>query len=78
MIKNIGIFEVKTHLSEILRNGEDVCITNRGKKIAFIIAANKFDQSNNIEIFEKFNNLKKLRPLGDVNEIIAMKELGRK
>jgi len=77
-MKTIGIFEVKTHLSEILRSGEDVCITNRGKKIAFIIPADKFERSTNIEAFEKFNNLKRLKPLGNNDEIMNMKVSGRK
>ena len=36
-MKTIGIFEAKTHLSEIVKKGEKICITNRGKEIAIIM-----------------------------------------
>lgn len=76
----IGMFKTKTHLPELIREveaGEELCITKRGKKVAFIIPAFKYHQKSD-NIFEKFAFLKKTKPLGSAEEIIKMKEYGKK
>jgi prevent-host-death family protein len=44
-MKTIGIFEAKTHLSEIIKSGIEVCLTNRGKEIAVIVPFKKYQQN---------------------------------
>lgn len=39
------MFKTKTHLPELIKEveaGEELCITNRGKKVAFIIPVGKY------------------------------------
>jgi prevent-host-death family protein len=34
MMKTVGVFEAKTHLSELIESGESVTITKHGKPVA--------------------------------------------
>jgi len=80
-MKTVGMFKTKTHLPELIKEveaGEELCITNRGKEVAFIIPAAKYYSQKFDDIFKKFALLKKAKPLGPVDDIIQMKELGRK
>lgn len=80
-MKTIGMFKTKTHLPELIKDveaGEELCITNRGRKVAVIIPMNKYYKNKFANIFQEFADLKKRVPLGDVNDILEMKNLGRK
>lgn len=77
-MKTIGIFEAKTHLSEIVQSGEELCITNRGKKIAYIVPVNKYKQQKHSNVFSKLAELKKIAPLGSFEDIQEMKKQGQK
>ena len=77
-MRTIGIFEAKTHLSEIVKEGEEVCITNRGKEIAVIVPFEKYNKLSITEAFDKLKKLKLTTPIGNYNEIAEMKNMGRK
>lgn len=77
-MKMIGIFKAKTHLSEIVRAGQEICLTHRGKEIAVIVPFEKYKKDKVDEIFVKLECLKKRAPLGNANEIAEMKNQGRK
>lgn len=75
------MFKIKTHLPELIKEveaGEELCITNRGKEVAFIIPVAKYYSQKFDDIFKKFMLLKKSKPLGSVDDIIKIKELGKK
>lgn len=75
------MFEAKTHLPEIIRTvqkGEEICLTNRNKEVAFIISAEKYYQRKNSEIYDQLAALKKRAPLGSPAQIIEMRDEGRK
>lgn len=77
-MRNIGIFEAKTYLSEIVKTGEVICLTNRGKKIAVLVPFEKYQQEQTNNAFVKLQHLKQKLPLGNFQEIIEMKNEGRK
>ena len=80
-MKTVGMFKTKTHLTELIKeveNGEEVCITNRGKKVAFIVSVAKYYSQKRNNCFKELNLLKKNKPLGSPEEVIRMKEAGRK
>ncbi|ABE05326.1 prevent-host-death family protein [Rickettsia bellii] len=80
-MKTIGMFKTKTHLPELIKDveaGEELCITNRGRKVAVIIPIDKYYKKKYANIFQEFAELKKRAPLGSVDEILEMKNLGRK
>jgi hypothetical protein len=77
-IKTIGVFEAKTHLSEIVNSGEEVLITNRGKKLMVMVPIHKYQQDQQINVFAKLESLKRRCPLGSADEINQMKQEGRK
>jgi prevent-host-death family protein len=61
--QQIGIFEAKTHLSQILekvQNGEDFIITKRGKPAARIVPIEEEKKMSRKEVIEEFRNLRKL------------------
>ena len=75
------MFKTKTHLTDLIKQveaGEELCITNRGKEVAFIIPVAKYYQDKSRNIFKELSELKKRAPLGDVEAIIEMKNYGRK
>lgn len=80
-MKTIGMFEAKTHLPEIIRdveNGQQICLTNHNKVAAFIISAEQFYKNKNDDIFIKLDELKKHAPIGNISEILDMRDEGKK
>lgn len=80
-MRTVGMFKTKTHLPELIKDvekGEELCITNRGKEVAFIIPVEKYYRSKTKEIMQKFIELKSKAPLGNVLSILEMKNTGRK
>ncbi|MDR0321643.1 MAG: type II toxin-antitoxin system prevent-host-death family antitoxin [Treponema sp.] len=60
--QQIGIFEAKTHLSQIIekvKNGADFIITNRGEPVAKIIPIEQEKQMTRKEAVEKMIELRK-------------------
>ena len=80
-MRTIGMFKTKTHLSTLLKeveNGEELCITNRGREVAVIIPVDKYYKNKYQDITQKFVELKKRSPLGNIDDILDMKSEGRK
>lgn len=77
----VGMFKTKTHLPELIKeveSGEELCITNRGREVAFIIPVEKYYNSKFKQVTEQFIELKKRSPLGTSEAIIKMKSEGRR
>lgn len=80
-MRTVGMFKAKTHLPELIKEveaGEELCITNRNKNVAFIIPITKYYDRKYGDIFKAFSLLKKTKPLGSPADIIQMKNAGRK
>ena len=80
-MRTVGMFKTKTHLPELIKEvqgGEELCITNRGREVAFIIPVDKYYNNKFKQITEQFIELKKRSPLGDSEAIIKMKSEGRR
>ena len=85
-MKSVGVFEAKTHLSEILEQvekGESITITKRGEAVAQIIpiASARNGKKSGDEIVAGFealrNQVKKRFPKTDHTSIREMIEEGR-
>jgi prevent-host-death family protein len=77
----VGMFKTKTHLPELIKeveSGEELYITNRGKKVAFIIPVGKYYDPKSNDLFKKLNALKKRTRIGKADDIIELKNFGRK
>lgn len=80
-MRSVGMFETKTHLTKLIKeveSGEELCITNRGKKVAFIVPVEKYYKVKFKNVFQKLCDLKKRAPLGDADMIRQLKSEGRK
>jgi prevent-host-death family protein len=82
-MEKIGMFEAKTHLPEIVKRvqeGGDICVTNRNKEVAYIMSVSKYNERKNESKYKysRFNDIKKRSPLGDVSEILKMRDEGKK
>ena len=80
-MQKIGMFEAKTHLPEIIREvakGQEICLTNRNKEVAFIIPVEKYYQQRRENVFKRLKKLKERVVLGTALEVIAMRDEGRK
>ena len=67
----VGMFKTKTHLPELIKeveSGEELCITNRGKKVAFIIPVKKYYAQKSNDLFKKLSVLK--NALGSAKQMI--------
>ena len=80
-MRTVGMFKTKTHLPELIKeveSGEELCITNRGKKVAFIIPVRKYYAQNSNDLLKKLNALKKRTWIGKADDISELKNFGRK
>ena len=80
-MRTVGMFKTKTHLPELIKaveSGEELCITNRGREVAFIIPVDKYYNNKFKKVTQQFIELKKRSPLGDTESIIKMKLEGKK
>ena len=59
----IGIFEAKTHFSEVMEkvaNGSDYIVTRRGKPVGKIVPIQQEPEMTREEVLEKFREFRKL------------------
>jgi prevent-host-death family protein len=66
----IGAFEAKNRLSELLQrveNGEEVTITRHGKPVARLVPAEPFDRERVIKALEDLKRMRKRYRLGGLN-----------
>jgi prevent-host-death family protein len=80
-MQTIGMFEAKTHLPEVIRNvqkGETYMLTNRNQEVAIIMSVSEYYRSSKESSYAKIKAIFKTNQLGDSNEIISMRDEGRK
>ena len=80
--REVGAFEAKTHLSELLaavEAGERVTITRRGKPVARLVPIEEDVLAQRAEALKKLAKLReRLRGTMTVEEILAARDEGRK
>jgi prevent-host-death family protein len=80
-MQTIGMFEAKTHLPEVIRNvqkGETYMLTNRNQEVAIIIPVSEYYRSSKESSYLKIKSIFKINTLGSSDEIISMRDEGRK
>jgi prevent-host-death family protein len=80
-MQTIGMFEAKTHLPEVIRNvqkGETYMLTNRNQEVAIIMSVSEYYRSSKESSYEKIKSIFKTNTLGNSDEIVAMRDEGRK
>lgn len=81
-MKEVGIFEAKTHLSSLINDvekGERFTITKRNLPVAMLVPIKESIRSNGLETVEQINELRnELRGRVSVDEILQFRDEGRK
>jgi len=80
MMKTVGSFEAKTHLSALLEEaaaGEEIVITKHGKPIARLIGVGQSDRARALDAARKLKELRKGNTLGGLSWK-ALRDEGRK
>jgi len=80
-MQTIGMFEAKTHLPEVIRNvqkGETYMLKNRNQEVAIIMPVSEYYRSSKEFSYEKIRSIFKTNTLGSSDEIISMRDEGRK
>jgi len=80
-MKNIGMFEAKTHLPEVIRNvqkGETYMLTNRNQEVAIIMSVSDYYRGSKESSYSKIKAIFKTNSLGNFDEIIEMRDEGKK
>ena len=80
-MQTIGMFEAKTHLPEVIRNvqkGETYMLTNRNQEVAIIMSVSEYYRSSKESSYAKIKAIFRTNKLGGSNEIISMRDEGRK
>lgn len=80
-MQTIGMFEAKTHLPEVIRNvqnGETYMIKNRNQEVAILIPVSEYYRNSKELSYEKIKSIFKSSELGSADEIISMRDEGRK
>jgi prevent-host-death family protein len=80
-MQTIGMFDAKTHLPEVIRNvqkGETYMLTNRNQEVAIIMSVSNYYRSSKESSYAKIKDIFKINTLGNSDEILAMRDEGRK
>lgn len=80
-MQTIGMFEAKTHLPEVIRNvqkGQKYILTNRNQEVAVIMSIEDYNKTFNFFPYEKLRTIFKSNPFKNIDEIISMRDEGRK
>ena len=80
-MKNIGMFEAKTHLPEVIRNvqkGETYMLTNRNQEVAIIMSVSDYYRGSKESSYSKIKSIFKTNSLGNFDDIIGMRDEGKK
>jgi prevent-host-death family protein len=80
-MQKIGMFEAKTHLPQIIHSvqqGQEICLTNRGKEVAYIISVDTYYHRKQADALQQLKDLKKRAPIGNITQVLAMRDEGRK
>ena len=80
-MRTIGMFDAKTHLPEVIRNvqkGETYMLTNRNQEVAIIMSVSNYYRSSKESSYAKIKDIFKINTLGSSDEILVMRDEGRK
>lgn len=80
-MQTIGMFEAKTHLPEVMRNvqkGQKYIVTNRHQEVAVIMSIEEYNRGFQSFAYEKLKTLFKTNPFGSVEDIMRMRDEGRR
>jgi len=80
-MQTIGMFEAKTHLPEVVRNvqkGETYMLTNRNQEVAIIMSVSEYYRSSKESSYSKIKAIFQTNAFGNSDEIMAMRDDGRK
>jgi len=80
MVHEVGAFEAKTHLSELLqrvREGDRVIITHRGAPVAVLVPPGELVRDHVAEVITKLRELRKRTKPGP-GSIRKMRDQGRR
>jgi prevent-host-death family protein len=80
-MQEIGMFEAKTHLAEIIRNvqqGKDVCITNRNHPVAYLVSVEHYQQHKKEAVLERMLKLRTRIRFDSIDEILELRDEGKK
>jgi prevent-host-death family protein len=80
-MQTIGMFDAKTHLPEVIRNvqkGETYMLTNRNQEVAIIMSVSNYYRSSKESSYTKIKDIFKTNTLGNPDEVLAMRDEGRK
>lgn len=80
MVHEVGAFEAKTHLSELLqrvRNGDRVVITHRGVPVAVLVPPGELERDHVAEVISRIRELRKRTKRGRTS-IRRMRGEGRR
>ena len=80
MVHEVGAFEAKTHLSELLqyvRNGDRVVITHRGVPVAVLVPPGELEREHVTEVIRRIREIRKRTKPGRTS-IRRMRDRGRR
>ncbi len=80
-MQTIGMFEAKTHLPEVIRNvqkGERYILTNRNHEVAVIMSIEDYNKNIGSFSYDKLRKIFKENPFISREEILGMRDEGRK
>ncbi len=80
-MQTIGMFEAKTHLPEVVRNvqkGERYILTNRNHEVAVIMSIEDYNKNIGSFSYDKLRKIFKENPFISREEILGMRDEGRK
>ena len=76
-MKEVGAYEAKTHLSELLddvEQGEDITITRYGRPVARLLPAGESSQRDLQETIDALKEFRRGRSLGDLEVAELIRE----
>lgn len=80
-MREVGSFEAKTHLPELLKaveKGETIVITRRGAPVARLVPADRGDGDDARAVIDRMKRARAQRPRVTLDEILSARNEGRK
>lgn len=80
-MESLGMFKAKTHLPEIIRNvqkGQVYVLTNRSREVAVIMSIEEYKKNFKPFDYNRLKNVFSTPPFSSAEEIISMRDEGRK
>ncbi len=80
-MREVGSYEAKTHLPELLKaveKGETIVITRRGAPIARLSPLGDSDRKETVAVIERMKKARERRSRVSVDEILSARDEGRR